>query len=138
MRLYDIVQPKARKSRANSVVAEDINPEELELERKSAEEFKLVYSHAYKGTCFAFRSYIADTPLQTHTEALRATVDRLLAVYCNDPLTLDVEGGDDGFTPGGRKAFGSSALPGSEKNPFLQTAVGNGSKTNTPCVRKGS
>ncbi|CZT23650.1 uncharacterized protein RCC_09364 [Ramularia collo-cygni] len=141
MRLYGIVQPKTRKSRANSMVpsaAEELPSDELELEKKSAEEFKLVYSHAYKGTCFAFRKYITDTPLQAHTEALRATVDRLLAVYCNDPLTLDIEGGDDGFTPGGRKAFGSSALPGSEKNPFLHTAVGNASKTNTPCIRKVS
>jgi hypothetical protein len=139
MRLYGIVQPKSRKSRANSAVpAEEISPDELETERKNAEEFKLVYSHAYKGTCFALRKYIADTPLQSHTEALRATVDRLLAVFCNDPLTLDAEDADDRFTPGGRKAFGSSALPGSQKNPFLHTAVSNGSKTNTPCARKGS
>lgn len=137
MRLYGIVKPKTRQITANSAVpAEDVTPDELE-ERKSAEEFKLVYSHAYKGTCFAFRKYIANTALQSHTEALRATVDRLLAVFCSDPLRLDVEDADDKFTPGGRKAFGSSALPCSEKNPFLHTAVSNGSKTNTPCVRKG-
>lgn len=141
MRLCGVVQLKSRKSRANSIVpsiAEDVDIGEVELERKQADEFKLMYSHAYKGTCFAFRKYLADTPLQSHTEALRATVDRLLAVFCNDPLTLDVEGADDDFTPGGRKAFGSSALPGSEKNPFLQSAIGLGSRTNTPCVRKGS
>lgn len=141
MRLYGIAQPKSRKSRANSVVpsaSEDLNPEELEIERRNAEEFKLIYSHAYKGTCFAFRKYIAFTALQSHTEALRATVDRLLAVFCSDPLTLDAEDAGDNFTPGGRKAFGSSVLPGSEKNPFLGTAVNEGSKTNTPCIRKGS
>lgn len=78
-----------------------------------------MYLRAEKGTYFAFRKCLADAPLQGHTEALRAKVDRSLAVFWNDHLAPDVEGADHDFTAAGRKASGSSALPGSEKNPFL-------------------
>ncbi|KJX98954.1 hypothetical protein TI39_contig380g00026 [Zymoseptoria brevis] len=140
MRLYGLVQMKTRKSRANSAAASpalDTSFEDLENERKQSEEYKLIYHQAFKGTCLAFRKQIADSSLQIHTEALRATVDRLLAVFCNDPLTLEAEEDDDNFTPGGRKLFGSSALPGSEKgNPFVNAFMGNGSKSNTPSLSK--
>jgi hypothetical protein len=140
MRLYGFVQAKTRKSRSNSEAASpviDASSEDLEAERKQSEEYKLIYHQAFKGTCLAFRKQIADASLQIHTEALRATVDRLLAVFCNDPLTLNAEEEDDKFTPGGRKLFGSSAVPGSQKgNPFVNAFMNNDSKSNTPCLSK--
>ncbi|KAI9745772.1 MAG: hypothetical protein M1835_002560, partial [Candelina submexicana] len=49
-----------------------------------ADEYKLVYHQTFKGACFAFRTHITKTPL--NQEAMRDVVDRLLALYCNDPL----------------------------------------------------
>jgi hypothetical protein len=140
MRLYGLVQTKTRKSRANSATvspAPDTTFEDLEYERRQSEEYKLIYHQAFKGTCLAFRRQISDSSLQIHTEAVRATVDRLLAVFCNDPLTLNAEEDEDKFTPGGRKLFGSSVMPGSGKgNPFVNAFINNDSKSNTPCLSK--
>lgn len=142
MRLYGLHQSKSRKSRSNSTAASpavDASFEEIEAERKNDEEFKLIYHQVYKGTCFAMRQHMSVLSLQQHTEALRDTVDRLLAVFCTDPLVNDGEEGTaDGYTPGGRKAFGSSALPASTQvNPFVQTAItGGDSASNTPSLNR--
>ncbi|KXT14425.1 hypothetical protein AC579_8351 [Pseudocercospora musae] len=133
MRLYGLVQSKTRKSRANSAAASpavDVSFEELDAERQKDEEYKLVYHQVYKGTCFALRQYIATKSLVGHTEALRETVDKLLTIFCNDPLLIEGEGDGDELTPGGRKAFGSSTVAASShKNPFLTA-----SQSNTPCA----
>lgn len=139
MRLYGLYQSKSRKSRANSAApspAVDGSFEEIEAERKNDEEFKLIYHQVYKGTCFAMRQHISSISLQPHTEALRETVDRLLGIFCNDPLSCNGEAPGEEYTPGGRKAFGSSALQASnQRNPFIQAAIGSDSATNTPSQR---
>jgi hypothetical protein len=123
MRLFGLVQSKARKPRAGSAApspAIDLGFDEVEVERKRDAEYKLVYHQVYKGTWFAFRQHILDKPLQPYTEALRETVDRLLNIFCCDPMVMGSGPTDDGFTPGGRQAFGSSAPATVEKkNPFL-------------------
>ncbi|KAF7194044.1 hypothetical protein HII31_04565 [Pseudocercospora fuligena] len=133
MRLYGLVQSKTRKSRADSAAASpalDTSFEDLDAERQKDEEYKLVYHQVYKGTCFALRQHVATKSLVGHTEALRETVDKLLGMFCNDPLLIESQGGNDEFTPGGRKAFGSSAVAASShKNPFLTA-----SQSNTPCA----
>ncbi|KAK4505904.1 hypothetical protein PRZ48_003869 [Zasmidium cellare] len=138
MRLYGLYQSKSRKSRANSTApspAVDASFEELEAEKKNDEEFKLIYHQVYKGTCFAMRQHIGMTTLQPHTDALRETVDRLLAVFCTDPLIPNADESNEGYTPGGRKAFGSSA-PATASNPFVQAAIsGDHSAANTPSLR---
>ncbi|EME86424.1 uncharacterized protein MYCFIDRAFT_84562 [Pseudocercospora fijiensis CIRAD86] len=136
MRLYGLVQSRTRKSRANSAAASpaiDTNFEDLDAERQKDEEYKLVYHQVYKGTCFALRQHIATKSLAAHTEALRETVDKFLGIFCRDPLLIEGDGGGDEFTPGGRKAFGSSsvvAVSSAHKNPLLTT----GSQSNTPCA----
>lgn len=141
MRLHGLHQSKRRRSRANSTVASptaEASFEEIDAERQNDEDFKLIYHQVYKGTCFAFRSHIAAVPLHSRTDAVRDTVDRLLAIFCSDPLTVAVTESADDYTPGGRKVFGSSALPESKyDNPFVQAAAAETtSKTNTPCSRK--
>lgn len=140
MRLQGLAQSKSRRSRSNSTAASpalDTHFEDVEVTRKSDEEYKLMYHQVYKGMCFAFRKHINVIALQSHTVPLQETVDALLAIYLRDPLASKPRV-DDEFTPGGRKAFGSSALPVSEPtNPFLQAAVTEeDSRTNTPCMRK--
>lgn len=141
MRLYGLHQSKSRKSRSNSTTASpavDVSFEEIEAERKNDEEFKLIYHQVYKGVCFAMRQHIVALSLQPHTDALRDTVDRLLAVFCTDPLDLDGEEAKEEYTPGGRKAFGSSALPASNQvNPFVQAAITSSeSASNTPSLNR--
>ncbi|KAF2207779.1 hypothetical protein CERZMDRAFT_50377, partial [Cercospora zeae-maydis SCOH1-5] len=143
MRLYGLVQSKTRKSRANSFAnspAREAKSEDLELDRKNDEEYKLVYHQVYKGTCFAFRQHINNKPLAVHSEALRETVDKFLVIHCSDPLILDSMNAVGEFTPSGRKPFGSAiAAPTSSSNPFLTAHAAAGeSKNNTPCDRKAS
>lgn len=41
------------------------------------------------------------------SEAVRDVVDKLLGIFCSDPLVGSLESVDTGTTPGGRNAFGS-------------------------------
>lgn len=94
-------------------------PEALEAEHKMDEQYKAVYHQVYKGVCFAFRAHMQTTVLQSHTDALRETADKLLAMYCSDPLAQGLLGSaDERFTPGGRKAFGSAKVEVQGKSPF--------------------
>lgn len=56
--------------------------------------------------------------LQGYTEALRDAADKFLALYCSDPLAQGLLGGEEKFTPGGRKAFGSAKVEGMGESPF--------------------
>ena len=86
--------------------------------RHNDEEYKLIYHQVFKGTCFAFRQHMAGLPLQTHTEALRDSVDKFLTVFCYDPLKAGKPVLADKLTPGGRKAFGSAVDAESQHSPF--------------------
>ncbi|KAI5357997.1 Putative Sld7 domain-containing protein [Septoria linicola] len=141
MRLHGFAQSKTRKSRSNSTVespALEATFDQLEIERKNDEEYKLVYHQIYKGTCFAFRQHIGIKSLAMHTDALRETVDKFLGIFCIDPLLSLGVVVDDEYTPGGRKLFGSATVP-LVGNPFLVAPVaGAESKSNTPCGRKAA
>lgn len=98
---------------------ENATPEELAAERKNDEEYKAVYHQVHKGVCFAFRSHMQTLPLQGYTDALRETADKLLTMFCSDPLARGlIGGGEEKFTPGGRKAFGSAKVEEEGKSPF--------------------
>lgn len=121
MRLHGLSQSKSRsKHKADSTApspAVDTSFEELEAERKNDEEFKLIYHQVYKGTCFALRASIGGQMLQPFAEQVRETVDKLLAIFCSDPLAGVLQGGADEVTPGGRKAFVSKSAH-DEKSSF--------------------
>ena len=111
MRLHGLSQSKSRKSRADSSApspAVDASFDGLEAERKRDEEYKLVYHQVFKGSCFAFRATMGAQSLQPFSEAVRDIVDKLLALFCNDPLTDGLTGSLEKLTPGGRKAFGAN------------------------------
>lgn len=108
MRLHGLSQSKKRKSRVGSSVpspAVDGTFEELEAERKNDEEFKLIYHQAFKGTCLAFRSTIATKPLQSATDAVRDVADRLLSIFCGDPLAGDLGHGVNRTSSAGDAVF---------------------------------
>ena len=123
MRLYGLVQSKSRKPQVSSATASPAPErtfEQLENDNRKDDDYKLVYHQAFKGVCFAFRDHLGVVTLQPHTEAIRDNVDKLLALYCNDPLAKGLPGTMDEFTPGGRKAFGSAVVQSTNKeSPFL-------------------
>lgn len=135
MRLYGLSQSTRKllrnKQRTGSQSPlppeENASPEELAAERKNDEEYKAVYHQVHKGVCFAFRSYMHTLPLQGYTDALRETADKLLAMFCSDPLAQGLlGGGEQKFTPGGRKAFGSAKVEEEGKSPFAGAKGGMG------------
>lgn len=132
MRLYGLSQStrklRGKQQRSGSAspaleVDDLATPEELEAERKSDEEYKVVYHQVYKGLLFAFRAHMQTLALQGYTDALRETADKLLAMFCSDPLAEGLGSSEDKFTPGGRKAFGSAKVEGMGKSPFDLRAV---------------
>lgn len=127
MRLYGLSQSKAKKNArrasmapnniatqsASSPVLNAEDEEEEERRKERGEEYRYIYHQAYKGACFAFRSRIAKESFQPHTETLREVVDKLLAMFCVDPLAAGLPGvADAKVTPGGRKIFDT---PGEEE-----------------------
>ncbi|EMC96453.1 hypothetical protein BAUCODRAFT_24225 [Baudoinia panamericana UAMH 10762] len=107
MRLYGLSRSKDRKPRTTmsepgyAAVASG----QLKEETAPEEEYKLVYHQVFKGTCFAFRRRLAVNLLQLHAEAVQDIVDRLLGLYCNDPLTDGLPSVADEFTPGGGRVL---------------------------------
>lgn len=120
MRLYGLSQSKKRKSRASSTAPSPAISEsftEAETERKNDEEYKLVYHQVFKAACFAFRATIERESLHSYSEPVREVVDKLLAIFCSNPLAQALGCTVDKLTPGGRKAFGSSVAD--DRSPFM-------------------
>lgn len=127
MRLYGLSQSnrklRGKQQRSGSASpAQEIataTPDELEAERKTDEQYKAIYHQVYKGVCFAFRAHMQTMLLQGYTDALREAADKLLAMYCCDPLAQGLLGSaDEKYTPGGRKAFGSVKAEEQGRSPF--------------------
>ena len=128
MRLYGLSQSnrkiRDKQQRSGSAspavpVEDSMTPEALEAERKNDEEYKAVYHQVYKGVCFTFRAHMQTMLLQGYTDALREAADKLLAMFCNNPLANGLLGvADEKYTPGGRKAFGSAKVEDQGKSPF--------------------
>lgn len=124
MRLYGLSQSKTRRAeRKGSIMLpeSDTAPktdEEVQSERERDEEFKLVYHQVYKGVCFAFRKHINGVDLKGCTAALQECVDRVLILFCSDPLIngSDDVGHVDDATPSGRVVFGSATMK--EESPW--------------------
>ncbi|KAH0542432.1 hypothetical protein FGG08_003187 [Glutinoglossum americanum] len=131
MRIYGLQQQKKanrlRDASEGPISIDNHTPLEID-------EYKHVYHQTFKGACFAFRRHIAATPLKH--DCMRDVVDKLLAVFCSDPLVVNKS--EDGNTPA---AFGQD---GAEKSPFAPESGQRRSKTtssgnaeiSTPRVRR--
>lgn len=75
MRIYGLQQKKGR---------EASRPDD-------DDDYKLIYHQTFKGALFAFRTHINSVLI--NQEAMRDTVDRLLAIFCNDPLATQASSG---------------------------------------------
>ncbi|KAF2432288.1 hypothetical protein EJ08DRAFT_695737 [Tothia fuscella] len=87
MRLYGLQQrKKPTHARRDSEVAAASAASAVSDEVAKDDEYKLIYYQTYKGTVFAFRKHITTETLYLTPEPLRETVDRLLAIFCSDPI----------------------------------------------------
>ncbi|KAL8823717.1 MAG: hypothetical protein Q9191_005610 [Dirinaria sp. TL-2023a] len=120
MRIYGLQQ---RKSPAKpSDAPPDTRPEE--------EEYKLIYHQTFKAASFVFRSQFSLK--QVPPDVVREVVDRLLSMFCTDPLSKSVEENtthtfgsqdaekrlnpfDESKTAGGAVKLATQAMPLSKK-----------------------
>ncbi|KAI9786956.1 MAG: hypothetical protein M1839_005187 [Geoglossum umbratile] len=97
------------------------------------DEYKLVYHQAFKGACFAFRRHISVALLKQ--DCVRDVVDKLLAVYCNDPLVVSRSEGEGVAAFGQESVEKSPFAPGSVQQQCKTTGTGN-VEVSTPRVRR--
>jgi hypothetical protein len=96
---------------------------------EAVDEYKLVYHQTFKGACFALRRQLQHTVLRQ--QDMRDSVDKLLALYCTDPIVPvpSSRGGGDLATP----MFGTDK---EEQNPFFLGAANLEAAVRTPTVRR--
>ncbi|KAF2280532.1 uncharacterized protein EI97DRAFT_430235 [Westerdykella ornata] len=96
MRMHGLQQRKKTRSRRGSTAPgletaeqkQGLNEEVAKEEAAKDEEYKLIYHQAYKGAAFALRQHITTSPLHLHPDRLRPLVEKLLDIFCADPLAL--------------------------------------------------
>ncbi|KAF2183935.1 hypothetical protein K469DRAFT_581364 [Zopfia rhizophila CBS 207.26] len=152
MRMYGLQQRK--KSRRGSVAPsvdlnEHISDERAAEESAKDEEYKLIYHQTFKGAVLALRKHISTKPLHSQPDRLRDVVEKLLAIFCNDPLTeplLSEEPANLLSTPGSQKVLGGPGSTHSQASSFdvARGVVGSAKKIideqqiqiNSPCMKR--
>ena len=87
MRLYGLSQRRKRRgSQVQSPMLPPVDKEKEREEKERDEEYKLIYHQTYKGAVFAFRSSIVERTLYKDVGTVQDVVDKLLAMYCCNPL----------------------------------------------------
>lgn len=125
MRMHSLQQRKKSKSRRSSVAPgfqneEQLNEEAAAEEAAKDEEYKLIYHQTYKSAVLAFRKHMSSKPLHSQPDRLRDVVERLLAIFCADPLAQPLPGEESTNllnTPG-RQHFGVPGSTHSRASPF--------------------
>lgn len=85
MRMYGLQQMKrATKYEGQSTDANGNQDSQSNSAQRDLDEYKLVYHQTYKGACFAFRNHFPNALIGQ--EQMREVVDRLLLLFCTDPL----------------------------------------------------
>ncbi|THX89192.1 hypothetical protein D6D05_01416 [Aureobasidium pullulans] len=92
LRVWGFTSSSKRKKRASTSIASEPPPDPAEEARD--EEYKLLYHHVNKSTCFAFRVGIAKQDLsgKEFADRVRDMVDSFLGIFCKDPLEKAVDG----------------------------------------------
>ncbi|THZ50399.1 hypothetical protein D6C90_02630 [Aureobasidium pullulans] len=92
LRVWGFSSSSKRKKRASTSIASE--PPTDPTEEARDEEYKLLYHHVYKSTCFAFRVGIAKQDLsgKEFADRVRDMVDSFLGIFCKDPLEKAVDG----------------------------------------------
>ena len=133
MRLHGLQQKKKplNKSQGHSQVL--LNTETDLVVNEAEDEYKLVYHQTFKSATFIFRKH-----LNAHVvsqETMRDVVDRLLTMFCTDPMTVD--GAPDGSEFQGFET--NAGLPSSSPFDKLSSQARSSNTANvwnTPTVKK--
>ncbi|OCK84567.1 hypothetical protein K432DRAFT_401000 [Lepidopterella palustris CBS 459.81] len=93
MRMYGLQQRKrpnksTRGSVAPSADSNEAGEEQIADDMAKDEEYKMIYHQTFKGAVLALRNHIAILPLHSQPDRLRDVVDKLLAIFCTDPLNI--------------------------------------------------
>ncbi|KAF2250688.1 hypothetical protein BU26DRAFT_591606, partial [Trematosphaeria pertusa] len=142
MRMHGLQQRKKNKSRRGSVApggdaADQLSEEAAADELAKDDEYKLIYYQTYKGAALALRKHIATKPLHTQPDRLRDVVERLLAIFCTDPLTIPLsteESSDPLATPSSKQRL---TLPGSSHSHASPFDLPSGARVNAVKVAGG-
>ncbi|KAF2688489.1 hypothetical protein K458DRAFT_384675 [Lentithecium fluviatile CBS 122367] len=125
MRMHGLQQRKKNKSRRNSVAPgieiEHLSEEVAAEEAAKDEEYKMIYHQTYKGASIALRKHIATQHLYSQPDRLRHVVEKLLAIFCTDPLTQPLptqKSIDPLATPGSNNKLGVPGSTHSHASPF--------------------
>lgn len=86
MRMYGIQQKKKSVNLQIEAEIEHASNRESGHQPEEEDEYKLIYHQTFKAASFTFRAHIAQEII--NQEAMRDIVDRLLSLFCNDPLTV--------------------------------------------------
>ena len=133
MRLHGLQQKKKPLNKTQGPSQVSLNTETDTVVNEAEDEYKLIYHQTFKAATLIFRKH-----LNAHLvsqETMRDVVDRLLTMFCTDPMTVDAPDGSgiQGFETNAR--FPSSSpfdKPSSQARTF---SVANG--WNTPTAKKG-
>ncbi|KAK8152015.1 hypothetical protein BC567DRAFT_239238 [Phyllosticta citribraziliensis] len=146
MRMYGLQQRrrgnKVQPRRASVAVGVDSQQQDEEISPEDAardEEYKLVYHQTYRGAVFAMRTHMSTRLLGQHVDQLRDVVDKLLAIFCNDPLRSLADLPSAVPTTGDVKGSFGTPNPADDKSPFVDNVEsfdGGGSQVHTPVVRR--
>ncbi|KAK7526428.1 uncharacterized protein IWZ02DRAFT_169560 [Phyllosticta citriasiana] len=146
MRMYGLQQRKRGikvQARRTSVAGGvESQPQDDEVSPEDAardEEYKLMYHQTYRGAVFAMRTHMSTRLLGQYVDELRDVVDKLLAIFCNDPLPSRRGSPGAAPTPGDVKSSFGTPNPADDKGPFVDTMEsfdGGGSQVHTPVVRR--
>ncbi|KAL5420188.1 hypothetical protein PMIN03_000017 [Paraphaeosphaeria minitans] len=129
MRMHGLQQRKKNKSRRGSVapgirieeqLSEEAAAEEAAEEAAKDEEYKLIYHQTYKSAVLAFRKHMSSKPLHSQPDRLRDVVERLLAIFCVDPLAQPLPGEEttNPLATPGRQHLGLPGSTHSRASPF--------------------
>ena len=133
MRLHGLQQKKKLLNKLQGHSQVLLNTETDTVINEAEDEYKLVYHQTFKSATFIFRKHLNAQPVSQET--MRDVVDRLLTMFCTDPMTVD--GAPDGSefqefeTNGGLPSSSPFDKPSSQAR---SSNVANG--WNTPTVKK--
>ena len=133
MRLHGIQQKKRPQSQSQPSNQVTLHTTKNQIANEIEDEYKLVYHQTFKAAMFTFRKHF--NAYLISQETMRDVVDRLLVMFCTDPMTAEHAPSDGGFPESqARKRFPSSSLFDKPSSQARSPNIDNG--WSTPTLKK--
>ena len=133
MRLHGLQQKKKPLNKFQGPSHGLLDTETHIVVNEAEDEYKLVYHQTFKSATFIFRKHLNAHPVSQET--MRDVVDRLLTMFCTDPMTVD--GAPDGSEFQGFEMNGGLPSSSPFDKPSSQARSSNvANGWNTPTVKK--